>query len=276
MSTVNPKVPAEPLRAQANLAPACMSRLRAALIIYSGVPFLGLICLAWSLVALPAQFLLPKSVGARLGRAGISHGFRMYVRLLRACGAYRFDTEALRSLAQERGVIIAPNHPSLIDALILLAHHPNMVCIMKTGLMRNPFLGAGARLARFIGNTPPRRMITEAVGSLREGAVVLLFPEGTRSRRAPVNEFQLTVGAIAKHAGAPIVTVLIDTDSPYLGKGWTLFRLPRLPIAYRARLGQRFAPPADVRTFTRDLEDYFRGELRQAELAHWLPGPTGR
>ncbi len=239
MSTVNPKLPAGPLRTEASLTPAGMSPLRAALIVYGGVPLLGLICLAWSLVALPAQVLLPKSVGARFGRAGISHGFRMYLRLLRACGAYRLETQELQSLARERGVIIAPNHPSLIDALILLAHHPNMVCIMKTGLLRNPFLGAGARLARFIGNTPPRRMITDAVGALQSGAVVLLFPEGTRSRRAPVNDFQLTVG----------------------------------PIAYRARLGQRFAPPGDVRDFTRELEGYFRTELRHADLAHWLPGP---
>lgn len=243
------------------------------LTIYVGVPFLGLLCLAWTLVALPARLLLPRRRGIALGRAGISHGFRLYVNLLRLTGAYRFDLGALETLAQERGVVLAPNHPGLIDALVLLAYHPNMVCIMKTALMRNVFLGAGARLAGFICNTPPRRMIGDAVASVREGAALLLFPEGTRSRVNPVNEFQLTVGAIAKHARAPVLTVLIDCDSPYLGKGWPLFRVPALPITYRVRLGRRFAPPSDVREFTAELERYFRGELEGALLSGWLPEP---
>jgi 1-acyl-sn-glycerol-3-phosphate acyltransferase len=245
--------------------------LLARLTIYVGVPFLGLLCLAWTLVALPAQLLLPRRRGIAFGRAGVSQGFRLYLNLLRFFGAYRFDTGALEGLAQEGGVIIAPNHPGLIDAVVILAHHPNMACIMKTALMRNVFLGAGARLAGFIGNTPPRRMIGDAVAAVRDGAALLLFPEGTRSRTDPVNEFQLTVGAIAKHARAPVLTVLIECDSAYLGKGWPLFRVPALPITYRVRLGRRFAPPTDVREFTAELEDYFRAELRDSALSGWLP-----
>lgn len=244
--------------------------LGAYLTIYLGVPLLGVICLLWSVVALPARVLLPAHVGTVLGRRGISRGFRFYVSLLRLFGAYRFDMQALENLPEEAGVIIAPNHPTLIDALIMLAYHPNMVCVMKTSLMRNPFLGSGARLARFIGNTPPRRMIIEAVAAVRSGAVVLLFPEGTRTQRDPVNAFQLTVGAIAKHSRRPVVTVLIETDSAYLSKGWGLFRVPALPITYRVRLGRRFAPPSDVRQFTVELQDYFRQELEHSPLSGWL------
>jgi 1-acyl-sn-glycerol-3-phosphate acyltransferase len=243
------------------------------LTIYVGVPFLGLMCLAWTVIALPVRALLPGRRGTAFGRAGISHGFRLYMNLLRFFGAYHFDTRALEALAQERGVIVAPNHPGLIDAVVLLAHHRNMACIMKTALMRNVFLGAGARLAGFIGNTPPRRMIGDAVEAVRDGAALLLFPEGTRSRSDPVNEFQLTAGAIAKHARAPVLTVLIECDSAYLSKGWPLFRVPALPITYRVRLGRRFAPPTDVREFTAELEDYFRAELRDSALSAWLPHP---
>ncbi len=245
--------------------------LGAYLTIYLGVPVLGVICLTWSLVALPARVLLPERIGTALGRRGVSGGFRLYVKLLRLFGAYRFDTSALDALHRETGVVIAPNHPSLIDALILLAYHPNMACIMKTSLKRNVFLGAGARLARFVGNTPPRRMIGDAVTAVRSGAALLLFPEGTRTRSDPVNSFQLTVGAIAKHARAPVLTVFIETDSAYLSKGWPLFRVPALPITYQVRFGRRFPPPSDVRQFTVELEDYFRSQLRQSPLSGWLP-----
>lgn len=240
--------------------------------IYLGVPLLGLICLAWSLIALPAQFLLPPAWRAAFGRGGISGGFRGYVMVLRAFGLYRIDTTALDALRHERAVVLAPNHPSLIDAVVLLAYHPNMVCVMKASLGRNLFLGAGARLAQFVSNTPPRRMIGEAVAALRSGAVLLLFPEGTRTVRDPVNPFQLTVGAIAKHAQAAVVPVLIEADSAYLSKGWPLFRVPVLPVTYRVRLGRRFPPPSDVRRFTVELEEYFRRELTHSALSPEVPG----
>jgi 1-acyl-sn-glycerol-3-phosphate acyltransferase len=114
-------------------------------------------------------------------------------------------------------------------------------------------------------------MIGDAVSAVRSGAALLLFPEGTRTRHDPVNSFQLTVGAIAKHARAPVLTVLIETDSAYLGKGWPLFRVPALPITYQVRFGRRFPPPSDVQQFTRELEDYFRTQLRGSPLSGWLP-----
>ena len=238
--------------------------------VYAALPLLALICLGWSVIALPAYFLLPARLGGALGRRGICGGFRLYLGALRWLGAYQLDLTAIETLHQESGVIIAPNHPHLIDALVLLAYHPDMVCVMKSALMRNPFLAAGSRLARFIRNTPPRRMISEAVAALQAGEVLLLFPEGTRTLSDPVNAFQLTVGAIAKHAQARVLTLLIETDSPYLSKGWPLFRVPPLPITYRVRLGRCFPAPSDVRRFTEDLESYFRGELAHAPQRQWL------
>jgi 1-acyl-sn-glycerol-3-phosphate acyltransferase len=228
---------------------------------FVGWMLLALICLGWSVVALPACLLLPARPGTAFGRAGIRAGFRLYVWALQLLNLYHFDLKELDALRAESGVILAPNHPRLIDALVLLAYHPNAVCVMKTQIRKNLFLGAGSRLARYIVNTPPRRMIRQAIAALHEGGVLLLFPEGTRSRRSPVNECQLTVGAIAKHAQVPVLTVLIETDSPYLSKGWPLLRIPARPVRYRARLGRRFGPPSDAQLFTRELEAYFSREL---------------
>jgi 1-acyl-sn-glycerol-3-phosphate acyltransferase len=197
-------------------------------------------------------------------------GFRLYAASLRASGAYRLDLSALDALRHERRIILAPNHPTLIDALLILTRHPNIVCVMKAELMRNPFLGAGSRLARYVKNDSPRQMVRESIAHLEQGCALLLFPEGTRSRRAPLGPLTASVGLIAKHAAVPVQTLLIETDSPYLAKGWPLFRPPpRLPIEYRVRLGRRFEPPHDVATFTAELERYFRAELAGASPPHW-------
>ena len=61
--------------------------------------------------------------------------------LARASGLLQMDADALKPLAQERGLLIVANHPSLLDALMLVAVLPRSACVMKASLMRNPLLG---------------------------------------------------------------------------------------------------------------------------------------
>jgi 1-acyl-sn-glycerol-3-phosphate acyltransferase len=238
--------------------------------LYSSLTLLGLICLTWSAFALPLYFLLPRRIGTAVGRRGIMWGFRLYAWSLSITRTYRLDLRDVDSLRGGPPLILAPNHPCLIDALLILTRHPNIVCVMKAALMRNVFLGAGSRLARYVPNESSRQMVKESVSHLRNGAVLLLFPEGTRTTRTPLNALVGSVGLIAKHANVPVQTLVIETDSPYLSKGWPLFRRPALPITYRVRLGKRFGPPTDVPAFTAELDRYYRQALEGALQSRWL------
>jgi 1-acyl-sn-glycerol-3-phosphate acyltransferase len=221
--------------------------------------------------ALPLYFILPVRLGTSIGRRGIMSGFRLYAWSLSITGAYRLDLRAVDSLRGGPPVILAPNHPCLIDALLILTRHPNLVCVMKSELMRNVFLGSGSRLARYVRNDSSRQMVKESVAHLRRGGVLLLFPEGTRTIHSPINSLVGSVGLIAKYANVPVQTLVIETDSPFLSKGWPLFRRPSLPIIYRVRLGKRFDAPTDVAAFTADLDQYYRRELAGALQSRWLP-----
>jgi len=201
--------------------------------------------------------LLPRATGRRLGRAAIANGYRGYWRFTRPFGLLRLEAEALDVLRDEGRLVIVANHPSLLDAMMLMARLPRSACVMKASLMRNPFLAAGALLARYIPNDSAHGMVRQAVADLREGGQLVMFPEGTRTMHAPINPFQPGFALIAKHAKAPIQTVFIDTRSPYLGKGWPLWRLPPLPIEFSVRLGRRFEPAADHEALAREIEAYF-------------------
>lgn len=218
---------------------------------------LGLASLAWNLVAALLYRLLSQQRGLTIGRLAISRLYANFWALARACGMLEIHNAALDVLRDEPGLIIVANHPSLMDALMLVARLPHSACIMKASLMRNVFLGSGARLARYIRNDSPRGMIKLAVEDLRRGGQLVLFPEGTRTTSTTVNEFRPGVTLIAKLAQAPIQTVFIDTDSPYLGKGWPLWRLPPTPVVFSLRLGRRFAPQPDTGALLRELQDYF-------------------
>jgi 1-acyl-sn-glycerol-3-phosphate acyltransferase len=145
----------------------------------------------------------------------------------------------------------------MLDALMLVARLPRSACIMKASLARNPLLGPGARLARYIRNDSAYGMVQRAVQDLKAGGQLVLFPEGTRTTQRPVNPFHPSFTLIARHAQVPIQTVFIDTDSPYLGKGWPLWRLPPLPICFTVRLGRRFEPSRDHRLLRAEIEAYF-------------------
>ena len=244
--------------------------LREYLTMIGSFAILGTVSLVWNLLAVPLHLILPTRLGTRIGRHGIQQGYAFYAWTLRVMGAYRLDLSALDSLRGESALILAPNHPQLIDALLILTRLPNIACVMKSSLMKNPFLGAGARLARYIRNDSPRQMIKGAVRQLQDGSILLLFPEGTRTRQAPINPLTSSIGVIARYAHVPVQTLLVETDSPCLSKGWPLFRRPAMPITYRVRLGRRFDPPQDSAMLVGELERYFVSALADAPQNRWL------
>lgn len=242
------------------------TRLHESFRLHLGYLVLGLLCLGVSLLAFPLRALLPRAMSKRLGRRLVTRATGAYLRFLTRLGACRFDLSALDVLRDGPALVIAPNHPCLLDAVMILSRLPGAACIMKAELVNSIFFGAGARLAGYIRNTPLRTMVQLAVKDLRQGKHLLLFPEGTRTSRFPVGAMQGTTGLIAKKAGVPVQTVFIETDSGFLGKGWSLLWTPRMPVTYRVRLGRRFEPPQDTAKFVSELEYYFQTELADAQV----------
>lgn len=226
-----------------------------------GLGLFGISGLLVTLVCVPLYPLLPRKIGTRIGRGGITWYFRGYFALLQAAGIMRLDLRALDQLRGERGLMVAPNHPSLLDAVLVLSRLPDMSCIMKAAIWDSPFLGGGARLARYIRNDSPGDMIRCATAELQDGHQLLVFPEGTRTRRPPINAFKGGFALIARKSGVPIQTIFIETNNAFLSKGWPLWKIPAMPLVYRARLGRRFQVNGEVKAFVHELEDYFRSEL---------------
>jgi len=251
-SQAGPELPYGPARAAA---------LGDALRLYVGLASFAVMCVVTSVAMMLGSGLATRKLRRHFARAMVSRMFRGYLRSMERLGALRLDLDALDALADTPPMVIAPNHPSMIDAGLMLSRMAGLTCIMKQEILHSVLFGAGARMAGYITNDPPRAMLRAAVDSLHAGDHLLLFPEGTRSQGSPLNELQRTVGVIARRASVPVQTVIIDTNTAFLGKGWPLSRIPLMPMTYRVRLGKRFDPPADVDAFTAELEAYFRAEL---------------
>jgi 1-acyl-sn-glycerol-3-phosphate acyltransferase len=216
-----------------------------------------------SICALLLSFILPAKMGKRLGRRIISGLLRFFLGYISFWRMFDFENDDVAKLRAEGGLIIAPNHISVWDAAFFMSRLPNVVCIAKTAIMRNPVFGGFSRLAGFIPNDHPASMIKRAAEELKEGANLLVFPEGTRTVTPPVNHFKGGFALIAKRSGAPIHTFFISANSPFLCKGWPPLKLPELPYRYKVRIGERFEvdPDIDIKTFLAELESHFASEL---------------
>lgn len=210
--------------------------------------------------------LLPGEKSRALGQWLLERAFRCFVLLLRLIGFLEIEFHGLEALNSARGgLIVAPNHPALWDAVLVISRVRRLRCILKASLMRNPLLMGGAKLAGFIPNKPAHKMLQRSIDALRGGDRLLFFPEGTRTRRAegPVNAFQGGIGILATQSGAPVWPLFIETNSDYLGKGWPPWRLSDKPVKVRITVGEPLASPPDesAAAFVKRLQDTFAAEL---------------
>jgi 1-acyl-sn-glycerol-3-phosphate acyltransferase len=240
---------------------AWLRQLYEYLVYYGFLLLFALMCLVWSLASIPLVLLLPKRLGNRFGRWVIMVGFRTYLRLLELSGIVKCDLDALDSLADQHPLIIAPNHPSLIDVVLVVSRLPNVTCIIKANLWDQIIFGGSARLAGYIRNISGAKLIHDSTREIEAGSHLLVFPEGTRTIGHAVQPFKGGFALISKKASAPVQSVLIEINRPFLSKGRPLFEKPEFPLVFRARLGERFMPQDNVRLYISEMERYYRKEV---------------
>lgn len=227
-----------------------------------GLGLLAVICLGSVPLFLVLYFVLPRRWHRAVSRRIVRYGFRAYLGTLHLFCQIHCDLTELSDLDQEGPLIIIANHPSLLDAVMLLSCSNKATCVLKASLLNNPLYGVGARMARYVSNEDPRRMIEDGCRELEHGAHFILFPESGRSREFPLSELSSACILLSKQSQVPMQAVILEFSTPYLGKQWGLFNPPVLPLRIHARLGRRFDPPKVTAEALSELDAYFRSELR--------------
>ncbi len=162
------------------------------------------------------------------------------------------------------GRLLLANHPTLIDALFLLAFTPNANCIVKGPLARHPVTAGVIRAAGFITNRRPRATLRAACRALADGQSLIVFPEGTRSTPGRPVRLRRGGAAIAVTSQAVITPVRIDCRPSTLTKGEPWYRVPPRRPAFRIEVGPPIPPgmpvqavPRTIGDLTQHLEAYF-------------------
>jgi 1-acyl-sn-glycerol-3-phosphate acyltransferase len=176
----------------------------------------GLLLNAVSAVSL----LLPGATGRQQRtRAVIRWMFELWVRWFHASGVVAVSWRGFPDVLP-RGVVYVANHPSLVDAPILLSRLPDAVCIFKPALMRNPAIGPAAIAANYAGGDSGVEVLRNAAERVVHGQSLLVFPEGTRT--APgvrLGRFKPGFALIAQRAGVPVVAIRVRASAGLVRRG---------------------------------------------------------
>jgi 1-acyl-sn-glycerol-3-phosphate acyltransferase len=127
---------------------------------------------------------------------------------------FRPTAEGLEHIPSEGAVILAPNHLSFADDLLvpLVLKGRRATILAKSDYWdhwytRWFFEAAGCVPVRRDGGSASRAAIDAAVKALNEGRTVMLFPEGTRSPDGRLYRGKTGVARIALEAGVPVVPI---------------------------------------------------------------------
>lgn len=170
----------------------------------------------------------------------------LLVRLL-----YRLRLSGTEHLPPRGAALVVCNHVSFMDALVIGgASRRPLRFLMDKPIYDSPWLNW---LFRLVGAIPVasergapgsvRRALDEVSRALRDGEVVMLFPEGSLTPDGEIHAFRRGIERILARDPVPVIPAGLSG----LWGSWTSHRhgpaLGRLPRRFRARVALHFGEP---------------------------------
>jgi 1-acyl-sn-glycerol-3-phosphate acyltransferase len=153
--------------------------------------------------------------------------------------------EGFRNIPRSGAIIVAPNHLSYLDPLLVAVAIDRPVNFMaKAELFHNKILG---KLLTWVYAFPVKRgngdrhAIRHALQLMEEGKVLGIFPEGTRKKPGQVEHTQGGAAMIALRSGAPVLPIACIGSDKSIPCGWLWPLIIRIgePISMLDYQGQK-------------------------------------
>ncbi|MDR3112262.1 MAG: 1-acyl-sn-glycerol-3-phosphate acyltransferase [Elusimicrobiota bacterium] len=162
---------------------------------------------------------------------------RQFFRIMFAL-LYRWEISGTENIPQQSGAIIAPNHISFFDPPLTGSAMKRPLNFMaKRELFNIPVFGW---LISQTNAFPVKRGATDipamrnAFSLLENGHLLLMFPEGTRSKDGKISKARAGVGMVSCNAQVPVIPAKIENTNK-------IFSFKKIKITY----GKPIFPPSN-------------------------------
>ncbi|MDM4720326.1 lysophospholipid acyltransferase family protein [Micromonospora sp. WMMA1363] len=196
--------------------------------------------------------------------------------------AFRPTVEGLEHVPETGGAIFAGNHLSVADELFLGAVVPRHLAFwaksdyfkgngLKGRFSKFVLTGLGAIPVERAGGRAALSAFDAAIPALKDGELVVVYPEGTRSPDGRLYRGRTGAARLAVAAGVPIIPVgMIGTEKVQpIGA--------RVPRPFRGEITVRFGKPLDFtgrsddRTSLRAMTDEVMCEIQKLTGQEYVP-----
>jgi 1-acyl-sn-glycerol-3-phosphate acyltransferase len=171
----------------------------------------------------------------------------------------RVEVRGRENIPTSGNFVIAANHLGLVDAFLpfYIANNNNLVLLVgekweKIGIMR--WLGKRLNFIFVDRFNPDIRAIRELISRMRQGEILVITPEGTRSKVGHLIDGKPGVSFLAAKMGFPILPVAITgTYDPIFFGQLKRLRRPRVTV----NIGPDFTlPPLPTENRDQVLQNY--------------------
>lgn len=156
----------------------------------------------------------------------------IFILLFKIC--FRIRAFGSKDFPKTGPVIIASNHTSFLDPIIVgISVHRQLYFLARQSLFKVKILG---KILPLVNTLPLKREAVDvgafkiALDKLKEGKVISIFPEGTRTKDGNLQKPRYGIGFLKEISGAKIVPCYIKGSREVLPRGARLPRFSKISV----------------------------------------------
>jgi 1-acyl-sn-glycerol-3-phosphate acyltransferase len=203
--------------------------------------------------------------------------YRIFIRLV-VLVVLGLNVRHREKLPQQGPAIIVANHNSHLDTMVLITLLPaHLLSVVKPVaamdyFLRNPLLAWFA--LKVVGILPIKRKgdsfkdnpLAPCQESLKNGNILIFFPEGSRGEPEKMSDFKFGIAKLAeKNPTVPVIPVLLHGLGKALPKGEALL----VPFFCDVFVGDALYWSSDKKTFMKNLEQSMATLAKEGSFPSW-------
>jgi len=164
---------------------------------------------------------------------------------------FRFVIKGIEHIPKKGGFILASNHVSYLDPVVL-----GVVCPRRLNFMSKKELFCNKFISWFlsqVGAFPVKRGFADlsalkyALRCLKEGEALILFPEGSRRFDDASGEPYAGIGFLSAKVNAPVIPAFIEGTERALPRGAKFIRPAKISVYFGKQISiERRLPYQDI------------------------------